>query len=57
MENHFPGVTKMVGMLLERGITPENLPPGEDLKKIQRKFDGDDKNVLKNVKTKGRKKA
>ena len=44
-------------MLLERGITPENLPAGEDLKKIQRKFDVDDKNVLKNVKTKGSKKA
>jgi DNA-damage-inducible protein D len=41
-------------MLLGRGIRPENLPAGEDLKKIQRKFDGDDKKVLKE--TKGRKK-
>jgi len=41
-------------MLLKRGIKPENLPAHEDLKKIQRKFNIDDKNVLKE--TKGKKK-
>ena len=41
-------------MLLKRGIRPENLPAAEDLKKVQRKFDGDDKKILKE--TKGKKK-
>jgi DNA-damage-inducible protein D len=39
-------------MLLERGIVPENLPPAEDVKKVQRKLDGDDKKVLKELKKK-----
>jgi len=39
-------------MLRQRGIVPENLPPAEDLKKIQRKLDGDDKKVLKEAKKK-----
>ncbi len=44
-------------MLVERGIHPENLPAAEDVKKIQRKLDGDDKKVLKDSKTaKGKKK-
>jgi DNA-damage-inducible protein D len=42
-------------MLLKRGIQPENLPPAEDVKKIQRKLDSDDKKVLKESK-KSRKK-
>jgi DNA-damage-inducible protein D len=37
-------------MLGERGIYPETLPPADDIKKIQRKLDSDDKNVLKEVK-------
>jgi len=37
-------------MLVERGILPENLPPAEDIKKIQRKFEGDEKKVLKELK-------
>jgi DNA-damage-inducible protein D len=37
-------------MLVERGIHPENLPAAEDVKKIQRKLDGDDKKVLKGLK-------
>ena len=43
-------------MLIERGIQPENLPPADDIKKIQRKLDSDDKNVLKEVKKLGKKK-
>ncbi len=44
-------------MLVERGIHPENLPAADDVKKIQRKLDGDDKKVLKDSKTaKGKKK-
>lgn len=39
-------------MLTQRGIVPENLPPAEDVKKIQRKLDSDDKKVLKESKKK-----
>jgi len=39
-------------MLTQRGIVPENLPPAEDVKKIQRKLESDDKKVLKEVKKK-----
>jgi DNA-damage-inducible protein D len=37
-------------MLTQRGIVPENLPTAEDVKKIQRKLDSDNKNVLKESK-------
>jgi len=37
-------------MLTQRGIVPENLPPAEDVKKIQRKLDGDNKKILKDSK-------
>lgn len=39
-------------MLTQRGIIPENLPPAEDVKKLQRKLDGDEKNLLKSPKKK-----
>jgi len=34
--------------LLERGIRPENLPPDEDVKKVQRKLKSDEKMELRN---------
>ena len=37
-------------MLTKRGIVPENLPPAEDVKKLQRKLEGDEKKLLKNKK-------
>ncbi|ULQ52016.1 DNA damage-inducible protein D [Flavihumibacter fluvii] len=37
-------------MLKERGIKPENLPPGEDTAKVKRRLDGDEKKVLKDAK-------
>jgi DNA-damage-inducible protein D len=37
-------------MLTQRGIVPENLPPAEDVKKLQRKLDGDEKKLLKDIK-------
>ena len=43
-------------MLIGRGIQPESLPPADDIKKIQRKLDSDDKNVLKEVKKLSKKK-
>lgn len=39
-------------MLTQRGIVPENLSPAEDVKKLQRKLDGDEKKVLKDTKKK-----
>lgn len=41
-------------MLIERGVRPEQLPPAEDVKKVQRKLEGEERNVLKEAK--GRKK-
>jgi DNA-damage-inducible protein D len=42
-------------MLTQRGIIPENLPPAEDVKKLQRKLEGDEKKMLKGVKKKNEK--
>ncbi len=39
-------------MLIERGVKPEQLPPGEDLKKVQRRVDGDKKKVMKDAQKK-----
>jgi DNA-damage-inducible protein D len=37
-------------ILKERGVQPEKLPPAEDVKKLQRRIDSDEKKVLKEVK-------
>jgi DNA-damage-inducible protein D len=42
-------VRKMLG---ERGVKPENLPAGEDTKKLKRKLESEDKKMLKEVKKK-----
>ena len=34
-------------MLIERGVKPEALPPAEDVRKVQRKLDSDEKNCSK----------
>ena len=39
-------------MLIERGVKPEALPPAEDVKKIQRKLDGDERKLLKEIQRK-----
>lgn len=39
-------------MLTMRGIFPENLPPAEDVKKLKRKLEGDEKKILKDSKKK-----
>jgi DNA-damage-inducible protein D len=38
------------GLLLKSGIKPENLPPEEDIKKIERKVKSEDKKLLKETK-------
>lgn len=39
-------------MLVNRGIVPENLPADEDIKKVQRKLEQEDKKLLKDKKSK-----
>ena len=42
-------------MLIERGVKPEALPPADDIKKVQRKLQGDEKRLIQAVnKDKGR---
>jgi DNA-damage-inducible protein D len=38
------------GILIERGVKPEILPAAEDVKKIQRKLETDEKKLLQNMK-------
>ena len=39
-------------MLVNRGIVPDNLPADEDIKKVQRKLEQEDKKLLKDKKSK-----
>ena len=39
-------------MLIERGIVPENLPPAEDVKKVERRLESEKKKALENKKKK-----
>jgi DNA-damage-inducible protein D len=41
-------------MLIERGVKPEQLPPSEDVKKVQRKLNGEEKKMLKDAKQKNK---
>lgn len=34
-------------MLIQRGIIPENLPPAEDVKKVERRIESEKKKALK----------
>jgi len=43
-------------MLKERGVQPENLPPAEDVKKVERKIKSEEKNILKETKNSKKKK-
>jgi DNA-damage-inducible protein D len=55
-KEHVENNTAVRKMLMGRGIQPENLPRADDIKKIQRKLDSDEKSVLKEVKKLGKKK-
>jgi len=37
-------------ILLKRGVKPEELPPSEDVKKVQRRIDGAEKKIIKEIK-------
>lgn len=39
-------------MLIERGVKPESLPPAEDVKKVQRRLESDEKKILKEARQK-----
>jgi len=45
---HIDNNTAVRKMLLERGIVPEDLPPANDVKKVERKLKSDEKKALKN---------
>jgi DNA-damage-inducible protein D len=47
---HVDNSTAVRDMLLQRGISPENLPPAEDVKKVRRKLNDESKKILKEVK-------
>ncbi len=51
-KEHIDNNLAVRNMLTQRGIVPENLPPAEDVKKLQRKLDGDEKKLLKGSKKK-----
>ena len=55
-KEHIDNSAAVRKMLVERGIHPEQLPAADDIKKIQRKLDSDDKNVLKETKKTSKKK-
>lgn len=46
-KEHIDNNQAVRNMLADRGIIPENLPPAEDVKKLQRKLDSDEKKLLK----------
>ena len=51
-EEHIDNNLAVRQMLTNRGIVPETLPKAEDIKKVQRKLEGDEKKLLKKSKKK-----
>ena len=45
-QEHIDNNAAIRKMLVERGIIPENLPPAEDVKKVERRLESDQKKVL-----------
>jgi DNA-damage-inducible protein D len=41
-------------MMIDRGIVPENLPPAEDVKKVERRLASEEKKALGNKNNKGK---
>ncbi|HUR65244.1 MAG TPA: DNA damage-inducible protein D [Chitinophagaceae bacterium] len=54
-KEHIDNNSAVRKMLIERGVKPEQLPAAEDLKKVQRRLEGDEKKVIKEAKNKKRK--
>jgi DNA-damage-inducible protein D len=51
-KEHIENNKAVRGMLKQRGVIPENLAIEEDVKKIQRRLESEEKKVLKDIKTK-----
>jgi DNA-damage-inducible protein D len=51
-KEHIDNNLAVRNMLTQRGIVPENLPPAVDVKKLQRKLEGEEKKLLKGTKKK-----
>jgi len=51
-KEHIDNNKEVRKMLLKRGVKPEELPPSEDVKKLQRRIDGTEKKILKDIKQK-----
>ena len=49
-KEHVKNNKEVRGILLKRGIEPENLPAEEDIKKIERKVKQEDKKLLTETK-------
>ena len=46
-DEHVQNNSSVREMLGQRGIKPEDLPPAEDLKKLERRVKRDEKNLMK----------
>ncbi len=51
-EEHIDNNIAVREMLLSRGIVPEQLPPGEDVKKVERRLKSEEKTLTQGKKTK-----
>ncbi|MEQ8575757.1 MAG: DNA damage-inducible protein D, partial [Fulvivirga sp.] len=49
-KEHIDNNKEVRKMLLKRGVKPENLPPSEDVKKVQRRIESTEKKILKDIK-------
>jgi DNA-damage-inducible protein D len=49
-KEHIENNNEVRNILLKRGVRPENLPPEEDVKKVQRRIDSEEKKMLKDIK-------
>ena len=49
-KEHIDNSIEIRNILLKRGVKPENLPPSEDVKKVQRRIDSTEKKILKKIK-------
>lgn len=49
-KEHVDNNQEVRNILLKRGVKPENLPPAEDVRKVQRRIDSTEKKILKEIK-------
>ena len=47
-QEHIANNTAVRQMLVQRGIVPEKLPAAEDVKKVERRLNREDKNAIEN---------